>query len=172
MKIPEEIKCTASQYFNKTSESILFIFSSLLSINLNKKRLYSKRLNSLPNDIIVTIDYRTDVSGFFSFFFSLNSAFNICEKLVPGIDNTNFSNEHLDILGEIGNMISGHTISQLQLLDEDFRMDTPRHNGFHNILASEKDFWHFSSNFDSEFGKIGLLLAIKKNKDNLLFHEN
>lgn len=163
MTTPVEVKELAQQYFSKASDSIGFIFKSLLQMNVEQKRLYAKRLNSLPNDIIINIDYKSDeTTGFISFFFSLKIALKICEKLVPDIDNSAFSEEHLDILGEMGNMIAGNAISKFQLVDRDMRIKTPYHSGYFNILAAEKEHWIFSSNYECTEGKIGILLAQKK----------
>ncbi|HRX15307.1 MAG: chemotaxis protein CheX [Spirochaetes bacterium] len=163
MKTPDEVKDLACQYFEKASDSIAFIFKSLLGLSVEPKRLYAKRLNSLPNDIIINIDYRSgETEGFISFFFSLKIAMHICEKLVPSVDTTSFSEDHLDILGEMGNMISGNAISKFQLINQDMRIQTPYHSGYFNILAAEKTHWIFSSNYECDLGKVGILLAQKK----------
>ncbi|MDA3900965.1 MAG: chemotaxis protein CheX [Spirochaetes bacterium] len=166
MKAPVEVKNLAGQYFDKASDSIAFIFKSLMQLNVEPKRLYAKRLNSLPNDIIINIDYKSgETTGFISFFFSIKIALHICGKLVPNIDNSSFSDEHLDILGEMGNMIAGNAISKFQLINQDMRIQTPYHSGYFNILAAEKEYWIFSSNYECDSGKVGILLAQKKEQE-------
>ncbi len=162
MKVPTEIKENAEKYFKTTLESTAFIFKSLLQLEIKPKRLYAKRLNSLPRDMIISIDFKADKFGFFSFFFSIETAFYICQKLVPDMNSTVFSDDHLDILGELGNMISGNTLGKLQLVNKDLRLDTPELSPFHKILISESKYWHFSSNIDIDKGKMGILLCMEK----------
>jgi CheY-specific phosphatase CheX len=161
-KLPPEIDNKLKLYFSNISESILFIFKTLLHIDVSPKKLYRKRLTSLPNDIIITIDFHADEIGYFSFFLSLKTAFEICRRLVDGIESHYFDQEHLDIIGEVGNMIAGNAIGKLKDVDNSIRLSTPYLSAFHKILASEKLFWTFSCNFNIEIGHLGVLLAIKK----------
>lgn len=151
-------------YYNNIADSAAFVFSSLVKSDLKQKKLFQRRLASLPNDIIIKFDFEADMSGYFAFFFSLKNAFAICERLIPSIDNTFFDEMHLDILGEIGNMISGNTLSRLVSVSSDIHLEPPRLTAFHEILAAEKGYYSFSSNFDIELGKMGVLLAIREEK--------
>ena len=152
----------AMEYYKNISDSAAFVLTSLIETDLRQKKVFQRRLASLPNDIIIRFDFEADMAGYFAFFFSLKNALTICKKLVPSIDNTYFDSDHLDILGEIGNMISGNTLSKLVSLDATIRLDPPRLVAFHEILASEKSHYSYSSNFDIELGKMGVLLAIKQ----------
>jgi CheY-specific phosphatase CheX len=161
-ELPRETEKKIKLYFSNISESILFIFKTLLNIDVSPKKLYRKRLTSLPNDIIITIDFNADEIGYFSFFLSLKTAFEICRRLVGGIESQFFDQDHLDIIGELGNMIAGNAIGRLKDVDNSIRLSTPYLSAFHKILASEKLFWTFSCNFNVEIGRLGVLLAIKK----------
>ncbi len=161
-KLPVAIDNQLKLYFSNISESILFIFKTLLHIDVSPIKLYRKRLTSLPNDIIITIDFNADEIGYFSFFLSLKTAFEICRRLVEGIESRYFDREHLDIIGEVGNMIAGNAIGKLKDVDNSIKLSTPYLSAFHKILASEKLFWTFSCNFNIEIGRLGVLLAIKK----------
>lgn len=152
----------AMVYYKNISDSAAFVFTSLIQTDLRQKKVFQRRLNSLPNDIIIRFDFEADIAGYFAFFFSQKNAMAICEKLVPGIDNTYFDSDHLDILGELGNMISGNTLSKLVSVDATIRLDPPRLAAFHEILSSEKSHYSYSSNFDIELGKMGVLLAIRQ----------
>jgi CheY-specific phosphatase CheX len=152
-------------YYTNIAESAAFVFSSLVKSDLKQKKLFQRRLSSLPNDIIIKFDFEADIAGYFAFFFSLKNAFSICERLVPGIDNTFFDEMHLDILGELGNMISGNTLSRLVSVSSDIHLEPPRLTAFHEILSAEKGYYSFSSNFDIELGKMGVLLAIRMKEE-------
>jgi CheY-specific phosphatase CheX len=152
----------AMQYYRNIADSAAFIFTSLVQTDLKQKKVFQRRLASLPNDIIIKFDFEADFPGYFAFFFSLKNAYAICERLVPGIDNSFFDENHLDILGEIGNMISGNTLSKLVSVRADIRLEPPRLVAFHEILSQEKGFLTYSSNFDIELGKMGVLLAVKR----------
>ena len=154
----------ALQYYKNISDSAAFVFTSLVQTEPRQKKVFNRRLSSLPNDIIIRFDFEADIAGYFAFFFSLKNALAICERLVPGIDNAHFSSDHLDVLGEIGNMISGNTLSRLVSLDATISLDPPRLAAFHEILAAEKGHICYSSNFDIELGKMGVLLAIEEPK--------
>jgi CheY-specific phosphatase CheX len=151
----------AMQYYRNIAESAAFVFTSLVQTDLRQKKVFQRRLASLPNDIIIKFDFEADFPGYFAFFFSLKNAFAICGRLVPGIDNSFFDDTHLDILGEIGNMISGNTLSKLVSVQADIRLEPPRLVAFHEILSQEKGYHTYSSNFDIELGKMGVLLAVK-----------
>jgi CheY-specific phosphatase CheX len=127
-----------------------------------RRKQNGKRITSLPNDIIITIDFNADEIGYFSFFLSLKTAFEICRILVGGIENQFFDQDHLDIIGERDNIIAGNAIGKLKDVDNSIRLSTPYLSAFHKILASEKLFWIFSCNFNVEIGRFGVLLAIKK----------
>ena len=152
----------AMQYYRNIADSASFVFISLVQSDLRQKKVFQRRLTSLPNDIIIKFSFEADISGYFAFFFSLKNAFSICKKLVPTIDNSFFDTDHLDILGELGNMIAGNTLSKLVSVSAEIRLDPPELVAFHEILAEEKGYQTYSSNFDIELGKMGVLLSIKK----------
>jgi len=152
----------AMLYYQNISESAAFVFTSLVNSEPKQKKIFNRRLASLPNDIIIRFDFEADIAGYFAYFFSLKNALSICERLVPGIDNSYFDADHLDILGELGNMISGNTLSKLVSVSSEIRLEPPRLTAFHEILSDERGHHSYSSNFDVELGKMGVLLAIKK----------
>lgn len=162
MEIPAHISNKSREYLTNISESVAFVLRSLIQVEAAPRKIYNRRLSSLPNDLIISIDYSADLIGYFSFFFSLKTAFEICNRLMPGINNEYFDNEHLDIIGEVGNMIAGNTMGKLKSISTTVDLSTPYLSGFHKILASEKLFWVFSCNYEIEIGKLGVLFAIKK----------
>ncbi|HEY1407126.1 MAG TPA: chemotaxis protein CheX [Spirochaetota bacterium] len=149
-------------FYQNISESAAFVFTSLVNSEPKQKKVFQRRLASLPNDIIIRFDFEADIAGYFAYFFSKKNALAICDKLVPGIDNTFFDADHLDILGELGNMISGNTLSKLVSVSSEIRLEPPRLAAFHEILSDERHHHSYSSNFEIELGKMGVLLAIKK----------
>jgi CheY-specific phosphatase CheX len=157
-----EVHERAIEYYKNISESASFIFSSLVQTDLKQKKIFQRRLASLPNDIIISFEFEADIKGYFAYFFSIKNAFAICDRLVPGINNSYFDTDHLDILGELGNMISGNTLSKLVSVSADIRLEPPKLVAFHEILSKEKKHIHFSSNFEIELGKMGVLLAIEQ----------
>ncbi len=152
----------AKLYFQNISESISFVFRSLLAIEARPRKLFHRRLSTLPKDIIITIDFTTDLQGYFAFFLSLKTSLEICSRLMPGIDNTFFDKDHLDILGELGNIITGNTIGKLQSIDSEIKLSAPYLSAFHKVLAAEKLFHTYSANFEIEVGQLGVLLSIEK----------
>jgi CheY-specific phosphatase CheX len=160
--MPDNIADMADLFFMNISESVEFIFKMLLKIDVTHRKKYSRRLNSLPKDIIITISYNADLEGYFSYFISLKTALEICSRLDSEVDREFFGKDHLDIIGEFGNMISGNTVGKLKTVDSDVRISTPHLSGFHEILASEKSHWFYSCNFNMDLGHFGVLLAIKK----------
>ncbi|TAL37625.1 MAG: hypothetical protein EPN93_05575 [Spirochaetes bacterium] len=151
-------------YFQNIAETISSVFRSLLTTEARPKKIFARRLASLPNDIIIKIDYSADLTGYFAYFISLKTAFAVCSKLVPGISQDFFDGEHLDILGEVGNMIAGNTIGRLQNISAEISLSPPELAGFHEILATERLHDFYSSNFEIEEGTMGVLLAIAKSK--------
>ncbi len=149
-------------YFQNIADTISTVFRSLLTTEARPKKVFGRRLSTLPNDIIIKIEYSADLKGYFAYFISLKTAFAVCAKLVPGIAQDYFDSDHLDILGEVGNMIAGNTIGRLQDISADISLSPPELAGFHEILASERDHRFYSSNFDLEEGTMGVLLAIAK----------
>jgi len=158
----KRIEEKARLYFQNISESLYFVLKSLLGMEALPRKLYHRRLNTLPRDIIIAIDFSADVQGYFAFFLSLKTSFEICSRLMPGIDNTYFDKDHLDILGELGNIISGNAIGKLQSIDSEVKLSAPYLSAFHKVLAAEKLFHSYSANFDIEVGQMGVLLSIGK----------
>jgi len=162
--IPLIIEKKSKLYFQNVSDSVVFIFKTLLGIDATPKKLFRRRLTSLPNDIIIKLDFAADLTGHFAFFLSLKTAFEICNRLVPGIGYQYFDKDHLDVIGEMGNMISGNAIGRLQNIDSAIDLSIPSMTAFHTILESESRYWSFSGNFDVDIGQVGILLAIRKDK--------
>lgn len=163
MNIPQNIKERTFKYSEAIGESVSFLMHSLFqNDNTECKRLYARRMKSLPNDVIISVDYGTDWKGYFAFMFPLKTAFQMCETLVPGIDNSYFDADHFDILGEFANMVSGNVMTKLQLLDHGMYLKTPELKSFHDILKDEKESYMFSMNFNLNPGKIGVLFTVKK----------
>lgn len=163
MNIPQDVIKRTVDYSEALSTSVSFLLESLFKLEgTDSKRLYSKRLKSLPNDVIISVDYGTDWKGYFAFMFPIKTAFDFCEYLVPGIDNSYFDENHFDILGEFANMISGNAMTKLQLVDHGLYLKPPEIKSFHDILKDEKDCYMFSMNYSLNPGKFGLLFAVRK----------
>ena len=68
----------ALQYYKNISDSAAFVFTSLVQSEPRQKKVFNRRLSSLPNDIIIRFNFEADISGYFAFFFSLKNALAIC----------------------------------------------------------------------------------------------
>ncbi len=161
-ELTSEMDRRAQEYFDNVSQAVVFVFKSLLNIEAEQKKKYSRRLSSLPNDIIITLDFKADMKGFFAFFLSLKTALEICARLSPELGRQYFEKEHLDVIGEIGNLISGNAIGRLKSVNSYVNLSTPHLSGFHEILTSEKSHWIYSCNYNIEVGQMGILMAVAK----------
>jgi hypothetical protein len=79
----KDLKEKASLYLDNIADASAFVFEKLLHIDVKPRQVFNRRLATLPNDIIISFNYRTNIEGYISFFFSLKTAFMICERLVP-----------------------------------------------------------------------------------------
>ena len=111
------------EYINPFLIGASMVFNTLFQIDLKTGKL--KRMSSPKpsHDVIIKLDITGKISGYVIYSISFHTVRKMAEILVPGISKEQLMDDYKDIVGEIGNMITGNAINILS--DSDLDISTP-----------------------------------------------
>ncbi len=112
-----------SDYLNPFFVGASMVFNSLFNIELRRREVTVIKKLEFTEAIIIKISFTGSVSGVVFYGFDLDVAFRIAEAISPGMSQTNFKKDYLDIMGEIGNIIAGNAVSMI--MDEEVTLSLP-----------------------------------------------
>ena len=113
-----------ARYINAILEASISVLETLLKEKMPRESLLVKNRLMPSHDISIKINILGDVKGIIIYSLTKDCATNIVKILMPGMDN--ILNEHYsDVLGEIGNMISGSATSLISKEVKDINITPP-----------------------------------------------
>jgi chemotaxis protein CheX len=112
-----------TDYINPFFVGASMVFNSLFNIELRRKEVSVIKELEFKEAIMIKIAFSGSVSGVVFYGFDLDVAFRIAEAISPGMSQSNFQKDYLDIMGEIGNIIAGNAVSMI--MDENVNLSLP-----------------------------------------------
>ena len=101
------------------------VYRAMLKTSLVRGKA-SLRDSPMPtHDIAIFLALSGEYTGQVVYSIEVETAKRIVAKLVPGLSASDFENEYRDIIGELGNMITGNALQELVKSSKDIHLDVP-----------------------------------------------
>lgn len=100
-----------AEYVNPFLEAAALVFKDMLGVELMRGKTTIKDSPKPTNEIAIILGITGKVTGQVVYSLNMETALAITEKLMPGMDRESMENEYRDVLGEVGNMITGNAIN-------------------------------------------------------------
>ncbi len=114
-----------AEYVNPFLEAAALVFKDMLGVELMRGKTTIKDSPAPTNEIAIILGITGRVSGQVVFSMNMETAMQIIDKLMPGMDEATMQNEYKDVLGEVGNMITGNAINIFLKNHEDLDVTVP-----------------------------------------------
>lgn len=115
-----------AEYVNPFLEAATLVFKDMLGVELLRGKTIIKDNARPTNEIAIILGITGKVGGQVVFSMNMETAEKIVNKLMPGIDSASLQSEYKDILGEVGNMITGNAINIYLKNHDDLDVTVPQ----------------------------------------------
>lgn len=115
-----------AEYVNPFLEAAALVFKDMLGVELMRGKTVIKESPVPTNEIAIILGITGKVTGQVIYSMNMETAVKVVEKLMPGIDEETIKSEYRDILGEVGNMITGNAINIFLQNHEDLDVTVPQ----------------------------------------------
>lgn len=114
-----------AEYVNPFLEAAALVFKDMLGVELMRGKTTIKDSPKPTNEIAIILGITGKVSGQVVYSMNMETALQVVEKLMPGVDRATMESEYKDVLGEVGNMITGNAINIFLKNHEDLDVTVP-----------------------------------------------
>jgi chemotaxis protein CheX len=114
-----------AEFVNPFLEAAALVFRDMLGADLLRGKTSIKQTPAPSHEIAIILGVTGRISGQVVYSLNFDTACKISEKLMPGFHPTSLQNELRDILGEIGNMITGNAINIFIKNDKELDVTVP-----------------------------------------------
>ncbi len=110
-------------YINPFIVGASMVFNSLFNIELRRRDVTVIRELEFSEAVMIKISFTGSVNGVVFYGFDMDVAYRIAEAIDPEMSRKSFKKDYLDIMGELGNIIAGNSLSMI--MDEDVSLSLP-----------------------------------------------
>ncbi len=114
-----------AEYVNPFLQGAILVFRDLLHEEIIRGRTLVKKTPAPSHEIAILLNVTGAVQGEVIYSMNAESAFRIAEKLMPGTDRASIEKEYRDVLGELGNMITGNALNIFLNSKKELDMSVP-----------------------------------------------
>lgn len=100
-----------AEFVNPFLEGTIHVFNQLMQEPVIRGRTSIKKSPAPSHEIAIVFSVTGAASGQIVYSMNAETAYKIAEKLMPGTDRATIEKEYRDVLGEIGNMITGNALN-------------------------------------------------------------
>ena len=150
-----------AEYVNPFLEAASVVFKSILNTDLRKGKLVIKESPSPSMDISIIIGITGDITGQVIYSMELHTVRKIADALAPGLSDEQLKREYPDIIGELGNMITGNAMNLFASNAKVIDITTPTVIEGKNFIINMVKQVTLGINLYSPMGQIELNIALK-----------
>ncbi|MDH5656053.1 MAG: chemotaxis protein CheX [Spirochaetia bacterium] len=114
-----------AEFVNPFLEAAALVFKDMLSAELLRGKTTIKQTPAPSHEIAIILGVTGKITGKVVYSMNLDTAIKLCLKLMPGTTRESLQTEYTDVLGEIGNMITGNAINIFIKNDKDLDVTVP-----------------------------------------------
>lgn len=113
------------EYINPFLQAATLVYREMLGLQLIRGRTELK-VNPMPGrDIAILVSVHGSATGEVVYSMNIETVYKIVQKLVPDIKKKDIENEYRDVIGELGNMITGNAVNICLANDTDLDITVP-----------------------------------------------
>jgi len=114
-----------AEFVNPFLEAAALVFRDMLGAELLRGKTSIKQTPTPSHEIAIIVGVTGKITGQVVYSMNLDTALKLCMKLMPGMTRESLQTEYRDVLGEIGNMITGNAINIFIKNDKDLDVTVP-----------------------------------------------
>ncbi len=114
-----------AEFVNPFLEATSIVFKNLLQADILRGKTSIKASAAPSHEIAIIIGVTGKFAGQVVYSMNIFTAYKIARKLMPGTSDAIIRKEFRDVLGEIGNMITGNALNLSANLNEDVDLTVP-----------------------------------------------
>lgn len=115
-----------AEYVNPFLEAAALVFKDMLGVELLRGKTVIKDSPDPTNEIAIILGITGNVTGQVVYSMNMETAVKIVQKLMPGVEENVILNEYKDVMGEVGNMITGNAINIFLKNNADLDVTVPQ----------------------------------------------
>jgi len=114
-----------AEFVNPFLEATIHVFNQLMQEPVVRGRTSIKKTPAPSHEIAIIFGVKGAVEGQIIYSMNAETAYKISEKLMPGTDRATLEKEYRDVLGEIGNMITGNALNVFYKTSKEIDLSVP-----------------------------------------------
>jgi len=114
-----------AEYVNPFLQGAVLVFRDLLHEEIIRGRTSVKTTPAPSHEIAIMLNVKGAIQGQVVYSLNAESAYKIAGKLMPGVDRATVEKEYRDVLGELGNMITGNALNIFLSSQQEIDMSVP-----------------------------------------------
>lgn len=114
-----------AEYVNPFLEAASAVFKSIMNVDLRRGKMIIKEHPEPSHDVAIIIGITGSINGEVVYSMGYNMVYKIAEILSPGLSEEQIQHEYKDIIGELGNMITGNAMNLFAYSGKTIDITTP-----------------------------------------------
>jgi chemotaxis protein CheX len=114
-----------AEYVNPFLEAASAVFKSILNIDLRRGKMTIKENPEPSHDVAIIIGITGSITGEVVYSMEYSMVNEIAQILSPGLSKEQVQYEYKDIIGELGNMITGNAMNLFAYSGKKIEITTP-----------------------------------------------
>ncbi|MCE9597500.1 MAG: chemotaxis protein CheX [Spirochaetia bacterium] len=114
-----------AEYVNPFLQGAVLVFRDLLNEEIIRGKTSVKPDATPSHEIAILLNVTGSVQGQVVYSLNAETAYKLAEKLMPGTDRATIEKEYRDVLGELGNMITGNALNIFLNSKKDLDLSVP-----------------------------------------------
>lgn len=115
-----------AELVNPFLEAAALVFRQMLQLELIRGKTTIKQSPEPGHEVAIVIGITGEVKGTVVYSMNMDTVRKIVQKLMPGVAAAEIEKEYKDVMGEIGNMITGNALNVFIKNDKDLDVTVPR----------------------------------------------
>ena len=149
-----------AELVNPFLEAAALVFRQMLQLELVRGKTTIKQSPAPSHEVAIVIGITGEVKGTVVYSMNMDTVRKIVTKLMPDTTLAGIEKEYKDVMGEIGNMITGNALNVFIKNDKDLDVTVPRVVDLRKQKLSLNDGVTLGLNLYSPYGLVEVNIAM------------
>ena len=149
-----------AELVNPFLEAAALVFRQMLQLELIRGKTTIKKSPAPGHEVAIVIGITGEVTGTVVYSMNMDTVRRIVQKLMPGISVPEVEKEYKDVVGELGNMITGNALNVFLKNDKDLDVTVPRVVDLRKQTLSMHENLTLGLNLYSPFGLVEVNISM------------
>ena len=151
-----------AELVNPFLEAAALVFRQMLQTELVRGKTTIKKTPAPGYEVAIVIGITGEVTGTVVYSMNMDTVRKIVQKLMPNVESKAIEKEYKDVIGEVGNMITGNALNVFLNNDKDLDVTVPRVVDLRKQDLSLSDGVTLGLNLYSPFGLIEVNICMNE----------